>query len=163
MRWESAEELRAAYDFANLQDFLALYFAGCRVSRPRPGLLRGNSSLPDASQENVKRAEIFLDQRVLQKTGSRSRQSCKSAEGQSRTCSELLDEFCSLLLWPPSYQSVRQLRCGKVRHLRCGTTPRARLTCDSGRGSVRAVRLPGLFLAAVRSPHGRSRPIGLRG
>ena len=31
LRWSSEEALLAAYEFANLEDFLALYFEGCRV------------------------------------------------------------------------------------------------------------------------------------
>ena len=31
LRWDTAEELRAAYQFTNLQSFLDLYFEGCRV------------------------------------------------------------------------------------------------------------------------------------
>jgi adenine deaminase len=31
LRWATADELRAAYQFTNLQSFLDLYFEGCRV------------------------------------------------------------------------------------------------------------------------------------
>ncbi|VTU40231.1 Adenine deaminase [Variovorax sp. PBS-H4] len=31
LRWETADALRRAYDFSSLQDFLNLYFEGCRV------------------------------------------------------------------------------------------------------------------------------------
>jgi adenosine deaminase len=34
IRWQTQEELRAAYNFTDLQDFLTLYYDGCRVPTP---------------------------------------------------------------------------------------------------------------------------------
>ena len=31
LRWDTAEALRCAYQFTNLQSFLDLYFEGCKV------------------------------------------------------------------------------------------------------------------------------------
>ncbi len=61
LRWQSEAEVRAAYDFANLADFLTLYFDGCRVLvQDRDFYDAASAYLTRASKENVKRAEIFL-------------------------------------------------------------------------------------------------------
>ncbi len=61
LRWHSEEELRAGYDFANLEDFLTLYFDGCRVLVEDQDFYDATAGyLMRASQENVRRAEIFI-------------------------------------------------------------------------------------------------------
>jgi adenosine deaminase len=61
LRWPSEEALRAAYDFANLEDFLALYFEGCRVLVTEQDFYDVTSAyLTKASQQGVRRAEVFL-------------------------------------------------------------------------------------------------------
>ena len=61
LRWSSEDALRAAYEFANLQDFLTLYFEGCRVLANEQDFYDVTSAyLAKAHKETVKRAEIFL-------------------------------------------------------------------------------------------------------
>jgi adenosine deaminase len=61
LRWQSEAELRAAYDFANLQEFLTLYFEGCRVLVHERDFYEATLAyLTRASTENVRRAEIFI-------------------------------------------------------------------------------------------------------
>lgn len=61
LRWPSVESLRAAYEFANLEDFLALYFEGCRVLVTQQDFYDVTSAyLAKASEQGVRRAEIFL-------------------------------------------------------------------------------------------------------
>ena len=61
IRWQTQEELRAAYRFTDLQDFLTLYYDGCRV------LLQGQDFhevtrdyLRRAHADRVLHAEMFL-------------------------------------------------------------------------------------------------------
>jgi adenosine deaminase len=61
LRWTSAAELRAAYQFANLQAFLDLYYAGCEVlvtERDFYDLTR--AYLRRAVTDGVVRAELFM-------------------------------------------------------------------------------------------------------
>lgn len=61
LRWGSAEELRAAYRFANLQAFLDLYYEGCRVlvsERDFYDVTR--AYLARAHADGVVRAEVFI-------------------------------------------------------------------------------------------------------
>src|ERR1700753_3638777 len=61
LRWPSVEALRAAYEFANLEDFLALYFEGCRVLVTEQDFYDVTSAyLAKAAEQNVIRAEVFL-------------------------------------------------------------------------------------------------------
>ena len=61
LRWNSIEDLRAAYDFANLEDFLGLYFEGCRVLVTERDFYEVTSAyLLKAHEQNVTRAEMFL-------------------------------------------------------------------------------------------------------
>jgi adenine deaminase len=61
LRWPSIEALRAAYEFANLEDFLALYFEGCRVFVTEQDFYDVTAAyLTKASEQGVWRAEIFL-------------------------------------------------------------------------------------------------------
>lgn len=61
IRWQSVEELRAAYHFENLQDFLDLYYDGCRV-------LQTTQDFHDVTRDYLRRAhadrvlhaELFL-------------------------------------------------------------------------------------------------------
>ena len=61
LRWTSAAELRAAYQFTNLQSFLDLYYAGCEVlvtERDFYDLTR--AYLRRAVADGVVRAELFM-------------------------------------------------------------------------------------------------------
>ena len=61
LRWPSEKALLAAYEFANLQDFLALYFEGCRVLVTEKDFYDVTAAyLEKASEQGVKRAELFL-------------------------------------------------------------------------------------------------------
>ena len=61
LRWPTPEALRAAYDFADLQSFLDLYYEGCRVlltERDFYDITR--AYLRSAHGDGVLRAEVFL-------------------------------------------------------------------------------------------------------
>jgi adenosine deaminase len=59
--WSSEEALSAAYEFANLKDFLALYFEGCRVLVTESDFYDVTSAyLAKAREQRVTRAELFL-------------------------------------------------------------------------------------------------------
>jgi adenosine deaminase len=61
LRWKSADELRKAYQFSNLQSFLDLYYEGCQVlvtERDFYELTR--AYLARARADGVIRAEVFL-------------------------------------------------------------------------------------------------------
>ncbi|MCF8480649.1 MAG: adenosine deaminase [Rhodospirillum sp.] len=60
--YDSVEEIRAAYQFANLQEFLDLYYQGMAVLRTRQDfhdLTR--AYLERVAQDNVRHVEIFFD------------------------------------------------------------------------------------------------------
>jgi adenine deaminase len=61
LRWSSEEALLAAYEFANLEDFLTLYFEGCRVLLTERDFYDVTAAyLAKASEQGISRAEIFL-------------------------------------------------------------------------------------------------------
>jgi adenosine deaminase len=61
LRWATADELRAAYQFTNLQSFLDLYFEGCRVLVTRQDFHDVTRAyLRRAHLDGVVRAEIFF-------------------------------------------------------------------------------------------------------
>lgn len=61
LRWSSEEALLAAYEFANLEDFLALYFEGCRVFVTERDFYDVTAAyLAKASEQGIRRAELFL-------------------------------------------------------------------------------------------------------
>lgn len=61
LRWGAPEELRAAYQFDDLQSFLTLYFEGCKVLvRERDFYDVTYDYLVKAHEENVVRAEMFI-------------------------------------------------------------------------------------------------------
>ncbi len=58
----SIEQVRAAYDFANLQDFLDIYYAGAEVLQTEADFRDLAAAYFDrAAQDNVRHAEIFFD------------------------------------------------------------------------------------------------------
>ncbi len=58
----SVEEVRAAYAFANLQDFLDIYYAGCEVLRTRVDFFDlGMAYFTRAAADGVVHAEIMYD------------------------------------------------------------------------------------------------------
>jgi len=61
LRFSSVEALRAAYEFVNLEDFLALYFEGCRVLVTEQDFYDITAAyLAKANAQAVRRAEMFL-------------------------------------------------------------------------------------------------------
>lgn len=61
LRWPSVDALRAAYEFANLEDFLALYFEGCRVLVTERDFYDVTAAyLAKANEQGVRRTELFL-------------------------------------------------------------------------------------------------------
>ena len=60
-RWKTPEALRAAYRFRNLQDFLDLYYEGCRVLRQERDFYDVTRAyLHRAHADAVVRAEVFI-------------------------------------------------------------------------------------------------------
>ncbi|MDB5941752.1 MAG: add [Ramlibacter sp.] len=60
--YESVEELRAAYDFSDLQSFLDIYYAGASVLRQERDFEdMARAYLERAAADNVVHAEIFFD------------------------------------------------------------------------------------------------------
>ena len=61
LRWKTAEELRNAYEFSDLQSFLDLYYEGCQVLVEEADFYElARAYLRKAHAENVVRAEVFL-------------------------------------------------------------------------------------------------------
>jgi adenosine deaminase len=61
IRWQTEDELRAAYSFADLQDFLDLYYDGCRVLvQPDDFFDVTREYLRRAHADRVLHAELFL-------------------------------------------------------------------------------------------------------
>jgi adenine deaminase len=61
LRWRTAEELRSAYEFQDLQSFLDLYYEGCQVLIKEADFYEMTRAyLRKAHSENVIRAEVFL-------------------------------------------------------------------------------------------------------
>src|SRR5215813_12811066 len=61
LRWKTAEELRDAYEFSDLQSFLDLYYEGCQVLvREADFYELTRAYLRKAHSDNVIRAEVFL-------------------------------------------------------------------------------------------------------
>ena len=61
LRWSSEQALLAAYEFANLEDFLALYFEGCRVLVTERDFYDVTAAyLAKANEQGVRRVELFL-------------------------------------------------------------------------------------------------------
>ena len=62
LEYDSVEELRAKYDFSNLQDFLDLYYAGLQVLRTEQDFyLLTRRYLEIVTLENVSAVELFFD------------------------------------------------------------------------------------------------------
>jgi len=62
LRFDSIDELRAAYKFSNLQDFLDLYYEGMRVLLHEQDFYDlAMAYLKKAASQNVRHAEIFFD------------------------------------------------------------------------------------------------------
>lgn len=61
LAWDSEDAIRAAYEFDNLQSFLELFWAGCRVLRhERDFYEMTRAYLERARQDNVLHAELML-------------------------------------------------------------------------------------------------------
>ena len=61
LRWDTAEALRAAYQFKNLQSFLDLYFEGCKVLVTEQDFYDVTRAyLRRAHEDGVIRSELFI-------------------------------------------------------------------------------------------------------
>jgi adenosine deaminase len=61
LQWSTAEQLRDAYRFSNLQSFLDLYYAGCEVLRTERDFYDlTHAYLRRATADGVIRAEVFI-------------------------------------------------------------------------------------------------------
>lgn len=70
--WTSAEEVRAAYEFTGLQDFLNVYYQGCRVLRTRDDFAElTRTYLGRAAAQGVRRAEVFFGPQTFLDAGIR--------------------------------------------------------------------------------------------
>ena len=70
MAYPSAESLRAAYDFKDLQSFLDIYYAGCDVLRTEQDFHDLAAAYLDrAALDGVRRAEIFFDPQTHTRRG----------------------------------------------------------------------------------------------
>ena len=64
--WRTPDELRAAYDFTGLENFLAVYFAGCQVLRTRADFHDLTAAyLRRAADQGVRRAEMLFGPQVF--------------------------------------------------------------------------------------------------
>jgi len=62
IKYNSAGEIRKAYEFADLQEFLDIYYTGARVLLKEQDFFDVTRAyLQKASQQNVKHAELFFD------------------------------------------------------------------------------------------------------
>jgi adenosine deaminase len=71
LRWDTAEALRGAYQFRNLQSFLDLYFEGCKVlvtERDFHDVTR--AYLRRAQEDRVIRAELFVGPQSFTERGT---------------------------------------------------------------------------------------------
>ena len=61
LRWRTPDELRAAYEFSNLQSFLDLYYEGCKVLVTEQDFYDVTKAYLDrAHEDGVIRAEMFI-------------------------------------------------------------------------------------------------------
>src|ERR1700748_1224733 len=61
LQWDTADALRSAYRFRNLQEFLDLYYAGCRVLLHEKDFYQiTRAYLRRAKDDGVVRAEVFI-------------------------------------------------------------------------------------------------------
>jgi adenosine deaminase len=68
--WRTEDELRAAYSFTGLEDFLAVYFEGCKVLRRRQDFYDLTAAyLRRAAAQGVRRAEMFFGPQTFLDTG----------------------------------------------------------------------------------------------
>jgi adenosine deaminase len=64
--WRTADELRAAYSFTGLENFLSVYFAGCQVLRTRADFHDLTAAyLRRAADQRVRRAEMLFGPQVF--------------------------------------------------------------------------------------------------
>src|ERR1700759_1550260 len=70
-RWKSAEALRAAYEFEDLQSFLELYYEGCRVLVHAAAFYDlTRAYLRQAHADAVVRAEVFIGPQSFTERGT---------------------------------------------------------------------------------------------
>lgn len=71
LRWDTAEALRGAYQFKNLQSFLDLYFEGCKVLVTEGDFRDVTSAyLRRAHEDGVIRAELFIGPQSFIESGA---------------------------------------------------------------------------------------------
>ena len=70
LKYSSVEEIRAAYDFCNLQDFLDLYYQGMGVLLKEQDFYDLTSAyLTKAAADNVRHVEVFFDPQAHMERG----------------------------------------------------------------------------------------------
>jgi len=70
LRFKSVDELRAAYQFSSLQDFLDIYYAGCNILLNEQDFYDLTLAyFKKAHEQNVLHAEIFFDPQTHTKRG----------------------------------------------------------------------------------------------
>jgi adenine deaminase len=70
LRWKSADELKSAYEFSDLQSFLDLYYEGCQVLIKEQDFYELTRAYLDrAHAERVIRAEIFIGPQIFTTKG----------------------------------------------------------------------------------------------
>ena len=70
LKYSSVEEIRAAYDFSNLQDFLDLYYQGMGVLLKEQDFYDLTAAyLARAAADNVKHVEVFFDPQAHMERG----------------------------------------------------------------------------------------------
>jgi adenosine deaminase len=98
LRFRSVEELRAAYRFRNLQDFLDLYYQNTNALRGEPDFYElTRAYLGMARRQNVRHAEIFFDPQAHTRRGVPFRavldgidRACREAEAGGRITTRLI-------------------------------------------------------------------------
>lgn len=96
--YADAQALRRAYDFADLQSFLDIYYAGASVLQKEEDFYElGRAYLARAAMENVVRAEIFFDPQTHTARGVPLRtvvqglhRACQDARAESGISAELI-------------------------------------------------------------------------
>ena len=70
LKYGSVDEIRAAYDFSNLQDFLDLYYQGMAVLQTEQDFYDLTSAyLAKAAADNVRHVEVFFDPQAHMERG----------------------------------------------------------------------------------------------
>ena len=97
--YRSIEELRAAYQFSNLQDFLDLYYQGTDVLRTRRDFFDlAWAYLERAREQNVLHAEIFFDPQAHARRGIALADVIEGIDGACRQARQMFGMSSRLIL-----------------------------------------------------------------